>query len=143
MGAVSIYLDVNVIVALFVIDPLNDRADRAMRSLHGTLVVSNLSAAEFSSVVARRVRTRDLSASEARMAFSHFDAWCVRHARHIEIDGIDVSAATRMMRRLDLPLRTPDALHIAITQRTACTLLTFDRVMARVARVLGVEVVKG
>jgi predicted nucleic acid-binding protein len=142
VGAVSIYLDVNVIVALFVVDPLNDKADKAMRGLRDTLVVSNLSAAEFSAVIARRVRTRDLRAGEAQTAFANFDIWCARHTRLVEIENGDVTGATAMMRRLDFPLRTPDALHIAITQRVGCTLLTFDKSMARVARAIGVDVVR-
>lgn len=139
----SIYLDVNVLVALFVVDPLNARADKAMRGLHDDLIVSNLSIAEFSAVIARRVRTRDLSGSEARTAFTQFDAWCADYARAMEMDGSDVATAIVWMRRLDLPLRTPDALHIAIAQRTGCKLLTFDRTMAKVARMLGVAIAKG
>lgn len=142
MGAVSVYLDVNVIVALFAVDPLNDRADKAMRVVRDDLMVSNLSAAEFSAVIARRVRTRDLHASESRTAFANFDVWCGRHTRQIEMGGSDVAGATVLMRRLDLPLRTPDALHIAIVQRAGCALLTFDRTMAKVARSLGVAVLK-
>jgi len=143
VDAVSVYLDVNVLVALFVVDLLNARADRAMGGLHDDLIISNLSAAEFSAVIARRVRTRDLRSSEAQVAFSHFDAWCTGYTRTMEMDGSDVAAATRLMRRLDLPLRTPDALHIAIAQRTGCALLTFDRTMARIARALGLAVLKG
>ena len=139
----SVYLDVNVIVALFVRDPLNERADKAMRDLHDSLVVSNLSAAEFSSVIARRVRTRDLRSEEARTAFANFDIWCARHARPIEIGNGDISAAIHLLRRLDLALRTPDALHLAITQRAGCALLTFDKLLASVARAIGVDVIKG
>ncbi len=114
-----------------------------MRGLHDDLVVSNLSAAEFSSVIARRVRTRDLRSGEARTSFSNFDVWCARHTRLVEIDSIDISGATHLMRRLEFPLRTPDALHIALTQGIGCALLTFDRTMASVAQVLGVKIVKG
>lgn len=138
----SVYLDVNVIVALFAIDPLNDKADKAMRGLRDTLVVSNLSAAEFSAVIARRVRTRYLRNGEAQTAFANFDIWSARHARLVEIENSDVAGATARMRRLDFPLRTPDALHIAIAQRVGCTLLTFDRTMAKVARAIGVDVVR-
>jgi predicted nucleic acid-binding protein len=140
---VSVYLDVNVIVPLFAIDPFNDRADKALRGLHEDLMVSNFSAAEFSAVIARRVRTRDLRAGEAQSAFSNFDTWCARHTRTVEIDSSDIAGATRLMRRLDLSLRTPDALHIAIAQRTGCRMLTFDRTMSKAARTIGVELVKG
>jgi len=135
----SVYVDVNVLVALFVIDTHNERAEKAVGG-HNELIVSNLSGAEFSSVIARRVRTRDLRATEARTAFANFDIWCARHTSLIAIDGSDVTGATALMRRLDFPLRTPDALHIVIAQRFGCTLLTFDRAMTKVARALGVEV---
>jgi len=142
VGAVSIYLDVNVRVALFVADIHNDRADKAVNGSHDGLIVASLSVAEFSSVIARRVRTRDLHASEAQAAFANFDTWCDRHTSRVEVESIDISVATSLMRRLDLPLRTPDALHLAIIRRIGCTLLTFDRAMANVAHTLGIEVVK-
>jgi hypothetical protein len=44
------------------------------------------------------------------------------------------------LRRLDLTLRTPDALNIAIAQRVGATLATFDAKMADAARALGTEV---
>jgi uncharacterized protein len=44
------------------------------------------------------------------------------------------------LRRLDLTLRTSDALHIAIAQRVNATQVTFDRSMARSARALGIAV---
>ena len=139
----SAYLDVSVIVALFAVDPLSDRADKALRGLNDTLVVSDLAAAEFSAVMARRVRTRDLRASEARIAFANFDLWCGSQTRLVEIEGGDAARATNFIRRLDVPLRTPDALHIAIAQRSGCALLTFDRPMAHAARAIGIEIVKG
>ena len=139
----SVYLDANVIIPLFVPDPHNDRTERALRRLNDDLIVSDFSAAEFSSVIARRARTRDLRAEEARLAFSNFDGWCARYVRIIEIERSDVSIASNLIRRLDLALRTPDALHIAIVQRTGCRLLTFDKLMAKVAHTLGVETIGG
>jgi predicted nucleic acid-binding protein len=50
-------------------------------------------------------------------------------------------AADQILRRLDVNLRTPDALHITIAQRLNATLLTFDRSMAAAARALGMAVV--
>jgi predicted nucleic acid-binding protein len=44
------------------------------------------------------------------------------------------------LRRLDLTLLTPDALHIAIAARIDATLVTFDRAMATSARALGMAV---
>jgi len=139
---VSVYLDVNVLVALFVNDTHNERTEKALAGQYDDLIVSNLSFAEFSSVIARRVRTRDLLASEARTAFSNFDIWCARHTRLTDVDSTDIAGATTLMRLLDFPLRTPDALHLSITRRIGCSLMTFDRAMAKVAPSLGIGVIK-
>ncbi len=61
-------------------------------------------------------------------------------ADRVEISAGDVAVATAFLRRLDLPLRTPDALHIAIAGRIGATLVTFDQRMAISARALGMAV---
>jgi predicted nucleic acid-binding protein len=52
----------------------------------------------------------------------------------------DIDAANRILRRLDVNLRTPDAIHIVIARRLQATLVTFDRIMAASARALGIGV---
>ena len=137
----TLYLDTSVIVPLFVTDPLNSSAEALLGTTRPLIEISDFAAAEFSSVVAARVRARQLKFSEARAAFAEFDAWVERKAETVELGRADLSAATNLVRRLDLPLRTGDAVHIAIVQRTGATLATFDRQMARAARRLGLSVV--
>ena len=138
----SAYLDANVIVPLFAVDTLTSRAETALRFVQDDLIMSDFSTAEFSSVIARRVRTRALRTEEARAAFSNFDTWSARRVTLVRLESFDILDATALMRRLDLPIRTPDALHIAMVQRIGCRLLTFDRSMAGVARTLGIELVR-
>lgn len=139
----DLYLDASVLVALLTNDPLTDRADAALRRNPATLVVSDFAGAEFASALARRVRTGELRAEEARAAFATFDAWTARTARRIETIGADVTASEAYLRRLDLTLRTPDALNIAIAERVGASLMTFDVKMAAVARNLGMRVTAG
>ena len=47
--------------------------------------------------------------------------------------------ADALVRRLDLGLRAPDALHIATARRLGATLFTFDLGMASAARMLGLS----
>ncbi len=103
-------------------------------------MVSDLASAEFASAIARRVRTRETTLAEARTDLSDFDLWVTRSAQRVEIAATDVALATTFLRRLDLPLRTPDAIHIAIAQRLGATLVTFDRRMAASAGALGAPV---
>lgn len=139
----SLYLDASVLVALFTTDPLTDRADAFLRAHRPAVIVSDFAAAELASAIARRVRTGEIAAHDARTVFATFDAWSARAAGRAETGAADVAAAAAFLRRLDLTLRTPDALHIAIAQRIAAELLTFDEKMATSARALGTAVVSG
>jgi len=138
---VSAYLDANVLLALLIQEPLTERADRCIGSTTGSVIVSDLASAEFASAVARRVQTREVTIEEARADLSDLDVWLVRCAQRVEIGAGDLMLATTYLRRLDLALLTPDAIHIAIAQRFGATLVTFDRQMAGCARALGYPVI--
>jgi uncharacterized protein len=137
---VSLYLDANILVALLTVEPLSERADDFIQSNAERLIVSDFAAAEFVSAIARRVRTRETTLEDARKDLADFDVWTARLTERTELNASDVAAATAYMRRLDLTLLTPDALHIAIARRTDAILVTFDRGMAAAARALGMSV---
>ena len=129
-----LYIDASVLVSLFADDALTSRADRALRQRSDIVVVSDFAAAEFASAMARLVRTREMARGKARDAFAAFDSWTDRHARREEIQPSDIAFAEHLLRRLDVTLRTPDALHLALARRLAAMLVTFDRNLARNAR---------
>jgi hypothetical protein len=139
--ALSRYLDASILVALLTAEPFSDRAGAFVLANPAALIVSDFAGAEFASAIARRVRMRESTLSDARRDLSDFDIWVTRSAQRVEISPADVAAATAFLRRLDLTLRTPDALHIAIAERIGATLTTFDQRMAASARALGVAVV--
>ncbi len=140
MGTLGWYLDASLLVALLTPEALSGRAEDFIGLRSGPLAVSDLASAEFASAIARRVRTRETTLAEARTDLSDFDLWVTRSAQRVEIAATDVALATTFLRRLDLPLRTPDAIHIAIAQRLGATLVTFDRRMAASAGALGAPV---
>ena len=133
----SVYLDASVLVALFTDDPFTQRVDLFLDNTPSILIVSDFAAAEFASTVARHVRTKEVSPRDARAAFATFDAWTLRATQRVHVNSADVALAESFLRRLDLPLRAPDAIHIAISQRVAESLLTFDKRMVASARSLG------
>lgn len=134
----TVYLDASVLVSLFVRDVNTPRADGLLREAVPVLIVSDFGVAEFSSGVARRVRTGDLSVTDAHTAFATFEGWMARTVQRIEMVPADVTTATAFIRRLDLNLRAPDALNLAIAQRVGARLMTFDVGMEASARKLGV-----
>lgn len=138
----SVYLDASVLVPLFLLDPFSKKAEAALGKLGDTLLVSDFAAAEYASVVNRRVRMKDLSMREGRQAFEAFDAWRLAWVDAAETASQDVAACGLFLRRLDLPLMTPDGLHIAIASRYNAPIMSFDRQLLGAAKKLGLTVVQ-
>ena len=136
----NLYLDASVVVALLTKDVFTSRAESYIRANAPILFVSDFAAAEFASVIARRLRVREITEPIARVVFVEFDAWVIRSTEHADTTTADVIAAAGARRRLDLPLRTADAVNIAIARRIGATLMTFDEKMAASAKALGVGV---
>jgi predicted nucleic acid-binding protein len=138
VGAIDHYFDTSFLVALLIAEPSSDRADRFAKEHPSSLIVSDFAAAEFASAMARRVRTKATTIDEARADLSDFDAWALRSTFRTEISPADVAVAESFLRRLDLTLRTPDAIHIALARRVGATLVTFDERMKANAQTLGI-----
>ncbi len=137
MGRPVIYLDASVIVPLFLPEPRSSEAEAYIS--RGDFVVSDLAVAEFSSALSLAVRMKRLPEAAARAALATFDDWMPAHALQADTRGEDFIEATGLIRRFDLALRTPDALHLAIAARLGAKLVTFDAKMTAAAKALGVE----
>ncbi len=136
----STYLDASILVAAFTTDALASRAETFLRSCATPLVVSDFTAAEFAAAIARKTRTGQIRNDAAWRGFTDFDTWVASAAARAILHTSDIAAAGSFIRRLDMPLRTPDALNIAIAQRIGATLATCDTRMAACARTLGLNV---
>jgi uncharacterized protein len=134
----SRYLDTNAIIGLLTTDPLSAQVRALLRREPEPLILSDFGSAEFSAVVGRKVRTGTIGRQHGLDALAALDNWSSRVTR-VELETGDISKAETFLRRLDLPLQAPDAVHIAIVQRLNATLVTFDRRMASAARILGLS----
>src|SRR5207244_10529994 len=130
------YLDASVLVSLFTVDKFTNRARSFLRSQLPPLAVSDFASAEFASAVARQVRMQHATQTLARTAFSDLDSWVNTFAQRINTISADIAKAEGYLRRLDLPLRTGEALNIAIALRIGATLATFDDTLRASARVV-------
>ena len=133
----SVYCDASLLVALFTVDHFADRARQAARAVDG-FIVSDFASAEFSSTMAKLVRIGDLSLDDAQTACEVFDDWAAHFASRIQIRPEDIAQAEAYVRRFDLNLRAPDAIHLATAVRLNAPLATFDDGMTSCARILGV-----
>jgi predicted nucleic acid-binding protein len=135
----SHYLDTNAIIGLLTTDPLTPRVTAQLRHVSGPMIISDFAAAEFSGVIARKMRTGIITRQYALDALTALDRLSARISR-TGLETGDIPRADSFLRRLDLPLLAPDAIHIAIAQRLGATLVTFDQRMASAARTLGIAV---
>ena len=86
----------------------------------------------------RDVRSDRLTATAGREALDLFDIWTTSVAELVEVLPGDHRTAAGLVRRFDLGLRAPDALHLAVCLRLGLPILTFDRRQAAAAAALGV-----
>jgi len=83
---------------------------------------------------------RDLTREQGEFALATFDGWASTACIRIEISQRNVALAASFLRRLDLTLRAPDAINIAVAHRLRASLVTLDARMAANAVTLGVAV---
>jgi predicted nucleic acid-binding protein len=136
-----VYLDTSVIVPLLTLDQLSTRASLFMQSTQPTLLMSDFASVEFASVIARKLRAKELTPDLALEAFTKFDLWRAAETKTVDLQSRDIAAATSFIRRLDLTLRAPDAMHLAMAQRIGAELATFDKKLADSALILGIPTV--
>ena len=132
-----VYADASLLVPIFAADAFTVRAMVFVRGARPTVLLSDFAAAEFASAIARKARTGAIGADDALGAFANFDAWAVAQAARVQVVPADISLAEGFVRRLDLNLRAPDAINIAMAMRLGADLATFDERMAEAARALG------
>lgn len=101
-------------------------------------IISDFAAAEVASAISLKKRMGRVDDDRAHQALARFDAWRANVASPVDLTAADVRVADAFVRRMDLPLRAPDAIHLAIATRLGVELATFDTQMARSAEALGV-----
>jgi hypothetical protein len=134
------YIDTSLLVPYYCPEPLSQVAERTLRS-DSSPTVSDLIEVEFFSALARKVRMKEMSATDAKRTGSQF----VDHLQaglytRIAIERRHYDAARSWLARFSLPLRALDALHLAVADADGLRLATADRDLSQSARRLGVAV---
>ena len=136
----SAYFDASAILPALIEEPASAAVDDFMLACENDIVVSDFAAAEVASALSRLVRMGELTAADAGARLADFDAWRAAATSNLDVQASDIRLANVFVRRFDLMLRAPDALHVAICRRSGDRLITLDRRLASAARDLGVPV---
>ena len=136
----SIYLDASFLIPTFMEEPESTAVDAYLNAVDDELLVSDFAAAEVASGLSRLVRMRLLAAADAEARLADFEAWRAAASSPVDIQPADARIAYAFVRRFDLMLRAPDALHLAMAARLDASIVTLDRRMERAARELGIGI---
>jgi hypothetical protein len=133
------YLDTSIIAALYLPEPRNAEVQELLCRSEKS-AISSLSEVEFYSAIARRVRINELSARNALEVLAQFKVH-VDDALYgmIPVEQRDYVLARDWLATLGTPLRTLDALHLAISFSNRLVIVTADRVLAESAQHFGVK----
>ncbi|MEG4326324.1 type II toxin-antitoxin system VapC family toxin [Microcoleus sp. herbarium5] len=135
-----IYLDTSVIARNYWPEGLR-KASQQLLGTETELGLSQLVEVEFFSALSRRVRMREISQERARQIAIEFQAELDGDFyTRIPLESIHYNLARDWISHFEVPLRTLDALHLAVASSNQLLLVIGDEAWARSARTLGIEV---
>lgn len=133
-----VYLDSSVVIAYYVPEAKSARV-QAMYERLTTPMISELVELELIAGLSLRIRTGDVARAQGEEVMTLFD----EHLNaglysRLQLRAEHYRWARDAISRFDLPLKSPDALHLAAAQRGGLRLVTADRQLARNAASLDV-----
>lgn len=138
----SLYLDTSALAKWYVAESDSEAFDAFIRHRAGARI-SRLTVVELRCALARRRRNREISAAIEREAFGLFES----HVRDGLLEVLTMQdahfvGALRIIEELrPVPLRTLDALHLAVAQANKIkSIATADQIMVRAAKALKFEI---
>lgn len=134
-----IYLDASAILPMLVTEDRSAAAISFEERNRDVLFVSDFAAGEVASALSRLVRMQILPRENADQLCERFDAWRLSATRIGSIDASDVALGMSYVRRWELKLRLPDAIHLAACRRFGFVLASFDARLATAAQAVNVE----
>jgi len=133
----SAYLVTSIRLPTLIAEPMTEAVYDYLGADRQELLISDFAAAEVASALSRLVHMALLTEADASARLA---AWRAAMSLPVDIGESDARLAYIYVRRFDLALRAPDALHLAIARRLDATLVTLDRRLAAAAGELGIAV---
>jgi uncharacterized protein len=132
------YIDTSVLVPFYYPEPLSDKAQQLLRKTSGP-GISALCEVEFASALAAKVRAGAYAGAAARAVLAQFRTHVAEgYYRRLAVDEAHSRMAADWLGRFSTPLRTLDALHLAVAHANREMLVTGDKHLAESARQLRV-----
>jgi uncharacterized protein len=137
------YLDTSALAKWYINEPLSATVEAFIQA-HAPLDISSLTVTEMRCLLARRRRNDNFEATLEHRIFATFQQDIKQgHLRLHMFEDDHLKTATTLISRLpEIPLRTLDALHLAIAVEIgATTVVTSDTIMSKAATALDLEAI--
>ncbi|MBF0231986.1 MAG: type II toxin-antitoxin system VapC family toxin [Desulfamplus sp.] len=136
-----LYIDTSVLVAFYYPELISDKVEDILIKTDRP-AVSQLTEVELASAISRKIRERTLSKENGDKILSMFQTHIDQKAfTYLPIQSKHYAIAKKWISQFDTPLRTLDALHLAIAEKNKIPMLTADVKFANSAEKIGVDVV--
>ena len=136
----SLYFDTSVILACYAPEARSLDAQHCLEACDD-IVISQLTETEFCSALSRKVRMGELPREDAQFLIHSFHVHKDDGLFHFApITSTIFTTASRWLAECSTPLRTLDALHLAIAQAANVPILTADKPFIQSAQQLGIPV---
>lgn len=134
-----IYLDTSVVVAYYCPEAISKRAESIIRDKE-PVYISDLTEVEVISALSRKIRTGELAAADGAAIRNHFVSHLEQGVfRRTSLGPHHIRSARELLSGFTTPLRTLDALHLAIAAAHNFQLITADQIFARAAKSLSIK----
>jgi hypothetical protein len=132
------YIDTSVLAAYYCPEPLSARAQRALQG-EDQRAISWLVETELVSVLARKVRTREMRAAEGHRVLALFQSHLEQGIfTRVAMEAAHFAKAREWLATFTVPIHTLDALHLAVAAMEGCPFLTADVALAKACAKIGV-----
>ena len=139
-----IYFDTSALAKWYLNEKRSDDVEKYIQT-YGPVDISELTVVEMRCLLARRRREKNIDSTTEIKIFSTFQE-DIRHKFlncHSFMKGLAPGAINLLSVLSETPLRTMDALHLAVANEIHTDILaTADRVMADAAKAMGLSVVR-
>ena len=134
------YVDTSIIVAYYCPEALSEKAEDFITA-HARPAISNLTELELFSAISRKIREGNMHREDGSRVISKFLAHLddFFYARLL-IESHHYTLARDWIGQFTSPLRSLDAIHLAIASSSGSTLITADEGLAKSAELLSVGV---
>jgi len=140
----NIYLDTSALAKWYLNEAHSDEVEKYIQE-QGPVMISDLTVVEMRSLLARRRREKSIDMNLEMQIFATFQEDIRKNFLLCEPlpGGLALGAANLISVLPEIPLRTLDALHLAIASELQAEILaTADQVMAAGSEALGITVVR-